>query len=431
MSRKNLKFKGVNNEKIRIFSEKLLKSNRKQGFSRNLKMFFGYTSPDSVHFHQWFWDSCFHAIVLSQFEPLFAIRELNTLFSVQEEDGFVPHIILWKWRIVDLLKPWWYREVRSKSLFYTAEIQPPVAGISLGYIYNRLKNKEVLEPLVDRVYRFYIYLSKHRDPDNDGLISIITPLESGMDMLPIYDTVLGNPDHDPMYQKRLIRQMLMFYKSIDWKLERIFEAQVFDVEDVAFNTIYVLGLKELLRVLRRYDRARSEEISSLARRVEKAIINKMWDADDGIFYSLMHRRSKEVMLRIKTVSSLFPLLLDIPEYMVSSLVSYIKSKKHFWSEWPIPSVSMDEESFGPLTETRFLWRGTTWINTNWFIWQGLRKVGEIALANELVKRTWGLIEKYGFCEFYDPFTGFPGGAMRDFGWSTLGSLMFVEELSNL
>ena len=303
--------------------------------------------------------------------------------------------------------------------------------MSLGYIYNRLRNKEVLESLVDSVYRFYIYLSKHRDPDNDGLISIITPLESGMDMLPIYDNVLGNPDHDPMYQKRLIRQMLTFYKSIDWNLERVFEAQVFDVEDVAFNTIYVLGLKELSRVLRRYDRARSEEISSLARRVERAIINKMWDSDDGIFYSLMSRGNKEVMLRIKTVSSLFPLLLDIPEYMVSSLVSYIKSKRHFWSEWPIPSVSMDERSFGPLTETRFLWRGTTWINTNWFIWQGLRKSGEIHLANELVKRTWGLIEKYGFCEFYDPFKGFPGGAMRDFGWSTLGSLMFVEELSNL
>ena len=431
MSRKNLEFKCFYNEKIRIFSEELLESNRKQGFSRNLKMFYGYTSPDSVHFHQWFWDSCFHAIVLSQFDPSFAIRELNTLFSVQEEDGFVPHIILWKWRIVDLLKPWWYREVKSKSLFYTAEIQPPVAGISLGHIDNRLKNKEVLEYLVDRVYRFYIYLSKHRDPDNDGLISIITPLESGMDMLPIYDNVLGTPDHDPMYQKRLIRQMLTFYKSIDWNLERVFEAQVFDVEDVAFNTIYVLGLKEFSRVLRRYDRARSEEISSLARRVEKAIINKMWDSDDGIFYSLMSRGNKEVMLRIKTVSSLFPLLLDIPEYMVSSLVSYIKSKRHFWSEWPIPSVSMDERSFGPLTETRFLWRGTTWINTNWFIWQGLRKSGEIHLANELVKRTWGLIEKYGFCEFYDPFKGFPGGAMRDFGWSTLGSLMFVEELSNL
>ncbi|HDI82686.1 MAG TPA: hypothetical protein ENF18_02700 [candidate division WOR-3 bacterium] len=431
MSRKNLEFKCFYNEKIRIFSEELLESNRKQGFSRNLKMFYGYTSPDSVHFHQWFWYSCFHAIVLSQFDPSFAIRELNTLFSVQEEDGFVPHIILWKWRIVDLLKPWWYREVKSKSLFYTAEIQPPVAGMSLGYIYNRLRNKEVLESLVDSVYRFYIYLSKHRDPDNDGLISIITPLESGMDMLPIYDNVLGNPDHDLMYQKRLIRQMLTFYKSIDWNLERVFEAQVFDVEDVAFNTIYVLGLKELSRVLRRYDRARSEEISSLARRVERAIINKMWDSDDGIFYSLMSRGNKEVMLRIKTVSSLFPLLLDIPEYMVSSLVSYIKSKRHFWSEWPIPSVSMDERSFGPLTETRFLWRGTTWINTNWFIWQGLRKSGEIHLANELVKRTWGLIEKYGFCEFYDPFKGFPGGAMRDFGWSTLGSLMFVEELSNL
>ena len=30
-----------------------------------------------------------------------------------------------------------------------------------------------------------------------------------------------------------------------------------------------------------------------------------------------------------------------------------------------------------------------------------------------------LIEKHGFCEYYDPFTGNPGRAMRNFGWSTL------------
>jgi glycogen debranching enzyme len=95
------------------------------------------------------------------------------------------------------------------------------------------------------------------------------------------------------------------------------------------------------------------------------------------------------------------------------------NKDEFWVTYPIPSVSVDETSFGPLTDTRYIWRGTTWINTNWFIAKGLLRHGKKDLYEALKANTIKLIRNHGFCEYYDPFTGDPGKAMRNFGWSTL------------
>jgi glycogen debranching enzyme len=101
------------------------------------------------------------------------------------------------------------------------------------------------------------------------------------------------------------------------------------------------------------------------------------------------------------------------------LIEHLKNEKEFWSHYPVTSVSMDEPSFGPLTNTRLIWRGTSWVNTNWFIAKGLEKQGYTALAKEIARKTIELVLKFGFREYYDPFDGHPGKAMKNFGWSTL------------
>ena len=51
---------------------------------------------------QWFWDSCFHAIVWSRFDPERAADELRGLLAVQDPGGLVPHVVFWK---DDLVSP--------------------------------------------------------------------------------------------------------------------------------------------------------------------------------------------------------------------------------------------------------------------------------------------------------------------------------------
>ena len=41
---------------------------------------------------QWFWDSCFHAIVLGRYDMARARSEIQSLLKNQPDDGFVGHV---------------------------------------------------------------------------------------------------------------------------------------------------------------------------------------------------------------------------------------------------------------------------------------------------------------------------------------------------
>jgi hypothetical protein len=81
----------------------VLRSNWREGVRRDGTPF-AYTCPCAGRYkHQWYWDSCFHAIVWSRFDPARARAELRTLLRAGRTDGFVPHTAFWgaRLRLVD------------------------------------------------------------------------------------------------------------------------------------------------------------------------------------------------------------------------------------------------------------------------------------------------------------------------------------------
>ena len=78
-------------------------------------------------------------------------------------------------------------------------------------------------------------------------------------------------------------------------------------------------------------------------------------------------------------------------------------------------VAMNDPSFYP-KETFALWRGPTWPVINWFLFKSLRAKGFESNATSLYRTTVDLIEKSGFREYYNPFTGEGYGA-ENFTWS--------------
>ena len=65
-------------------------------------------------------------------------------------------------------------------------IQPPVLAQAVEAVGDPLAAEAL--PAVERYYRF---LARERDPDGDGLISIIAQFESGLDFSPAYDPRLA------------------------------------------------------------------------------------------------------------------------------------------------------------------------------------------------------------------------------------------------
>ena len=115
-----------------------------------------------------------------------------------------------------------------------------------------------------------------------------------------------------------------------------------------------------------------------------------------------------------------PLILEeLPREIVRRLVQGIlTSPDHFCLPCPVPSVSALEPKFMPGDPHGFIWRGPTWMNTNWCLRPWLRHHGYPELADEMVAKSHHMVEGAGFREYSNPYNGEGYGA-RDFGWSTI------------
>ena len=81
-------------------------------------------------------------------------------------------------------------------------------------------------------------------------------------------------------------------------------------------------------------------------------------------------------------------------------------------KYALPSWDPRDAQF----ESRRYWRGPVWAIMNSMISQGLIEAGHTAEGKRVEADTLSLIEKAGFCEYFDPITGEGLGGDR-FTWT--------------
>lgn len=411
---------------IRKKIHRLMLRNIAQGYSGLLGQHYSYVSPaPRTYPFQWFWDTCFHVIIFIQLgEYELAKRNLRSLFKMQDIDGFVGHMIFWKQllpkRPSDVLqaRPTW----QTLRPHMSALIQPPLAAIALLRLFEACGDRVFLGELYAKIKYHHDWLALRRDFDGDGLLSIISPVESGMDWKSSYDPVLGYTRRRT--QRRLYTSRL-FWKAMHvdlqnflrrYDLSRIRRAGKFIVKDVGVNTIYAMDLQamEKLAILMGDDPA---PFRQRRQRVVQGIIKLMYDETANAFYDVREPGSEK--LPINTPTIFFPLALEEIDSTVAARVldSHFNKTDEFNTPFPIPSVDPRDPSFFS-GQTSFIWRGPTWAFINWFLYQALKRRRFNERADHLRDSLRRLIEQSGFREYYNPFTGEGHGAY-DFTWSGL------------
>ena len=363
---------------------------------------------------QWFWDSCFHAIALIYIDLNQAKAELDTLMSAALTNGFIPHIIFWESEKRDYFLS--RNLVATINPNFSSTIQPPILAYAVERVYHATGDEAFLQRSLPVLVKYYRWLKENRDPDDDGLLAIIQPEEAGTDCSPKYDEILGLTD---LSNKGFIEALNKIYSS--YELMRsdeigMLNADVFHVEDVLVNSIYALGLQSLARLLG--NSIESLEFRDDASKTMESLVNKCWDVDTEAFLDL--NGLQEIPNRTVTISSLMPIILpDLSPDIVKRLVEkWIISEDHFWLPYPLPSVPASNSKFIPGDPHGFIWRGPSWINTNWFITKGLKLHGYQELADDISAKSLACIQQSGFREYYNPYTGEGLGA-KNFGWSTI------------
>src|SRR5437764_12364249 len=97
-------------EQLKNQVRKLILGSVLDGYSSLLDAHYCYVAPSKERYQfQWFWDTCFHVFILCALDEVhFVARNMQSLFKMQEDDGFVGHMIFWKQvlphRISDVLQ---------------------------------------------------------------------------------------------------------------------------------------------------------------------------------------------------------------------------------------------------------------------------------------------------------------------------------------
>lgn len=403
--------------------------NLQAGYSHYLGTHFIYNKPSFERYpFQWWWDTCFHIFILCHLnEYELAKQNLRSLFAMQEKNGFVGHMIYWQrflpgkniFNVIEA-KP----TIKNLRPHMSALIQPSFVAQSLERIYQETGDLEFVEHMLPAIGKYHDWVIANRDFDGDDLITIIAPVESGIDWKPSYDEVLNFNEgvaNWKLYFKMLYSQFLNFLDRYD--LEKIKKANRFCVKDVAVNTINALDLMALSRLYRIIgDQDRAGRYKQKSSAMTERIMEVMYDEEQMAFYDVYG--PENIKLKVNTPTIFFPIRLPgIPtDISVNIIERHLKSEQEFSLPFPLPSVGKSEKSFVPgrhhFIGQEFIWRGPTWVFYDWFIYHCLLEKGFSEEAQHLKDTVIKLIQTGGFREYYNPLTGEGYGAKR-FTWSGL------------
>ena len=357
------------------------------------------------------WDAFFNALELSVQNYDLAVDTINAVLNTQYKFGNIPN--------------WRNRYVGSSD-----RAQPPVSSFVVLKLYQRFKDKKLLEYAYPFLKKFNLYWTdkvetgfSRRDGNDNGLlewgsdeinINNWVPKwevgadgrrraawESGQDDLPNFDNV-------------------KFNKS-KWTLEMdcVDLNSLFALDNECLSIIAsILGYEDDVKVFtERYLRI-------------KYLMNKyMWDGGVGIYKDLYWNEKLSDHI---AASNFYPLLAGIPDKKrADRMIKILKDPKYFWGKYVIPTISKNDKAY----KDQQYWRGTIRPPTNYLVYEGLLRYGYYKLSNEVAKRSLYLFlntwKKYQLCrENYNSITG-EGSAMRYQSWGPLFALIGLEEFVNV
>jgi glycogen debranching enzyme len=185
------------------------------------------------------------------------------------------------------------------------------------------------------------------------------------------------------------------------------------------NTIYIENLHVLSVLCKQVgDSVGAAEYLARAKKARASLDELCWNEADGLYYGVNGKENKP--LNVNTFMSLMPLLLsDLDKDKVDLLIARVLNPDEYWAEYPIPSVAMNHPTYRPDTVGgNLVWRGPSWMNSNWYIARGLKRHGRLDLARHIANQSIAMVKKSGFREYYNPQNAFGRGA-PDFSWSTI------------
>jgi hypothetical protein len=322
--------------------------------------------------------------------------------------------------------------------------QPPLLAEAVVQIGRKLKMPERrswYKEVFSELLHYHEWLYSERDPHGEGLIVLLHPYESGMDNSPawiselrkhnmpwwislieklhldgIVNLVRRDTRHVPPGQRMSNIEAMGYWAAIHrlrrkaYNSEALLSRSLFAVEDLGFNCIFIRANEHLRNIAKDIGYQLPDTLLHRMRKTEEAL-EQLWDEPSGQYYSRSFVSHK--LIEEPTIAGLLPLYSgNIGQERAEHLFKLLTSKKYFATKWQTPSVPLTSGSFDAFK----YWQGPVWINTNWLLIDGLKRMGFGTEASKLRADSLELVAKSGMNEYFNPLNGQAAGA-ADFSWT--------------
>ena len=322
----------------------------------------------------WNWDSAFHAMAVSRWNPSLAWDCIMGFTKYQLDNGMFPDVIFENGDVVDKFS------------------KPPVLPWVTAIVYSRDRNLDNLRELYTRFVKNEHFLRSSRICDGlfyygaqdktDDKYEKRASFESGWD-----DSVRWDKTASGWWPIDLNCYMVMFYRSM------AFMARELELIDEAYN----------------WERREIEM---------RVLINeRLWDPDNKYYADTDRFTGKQS--DVLTPASFMPLFAEIaPPTYALAMNKLAIDKSKFDSR--MPTVTFDNPQF-----SQTYWRGPTWLNTAFFAAKGLKNYDfPVAYKIRDTILNWCIKEQNGIFENYDSITG-KGLYCNNFSWSAAFIIEFL------
>ncbi|CAK7021112.1 MAG: Glucosidase YgjK [Bacteroides rodentium] len=341
----------------------------------------------------WSWDSWKIASANVLFNPEIAKEEMLTLFDYQAENGMVPDFI-------------GYNKLRNNW----RDAKPPVAAWGAMNVYKATGDKQFLEAIFDKLYKFHRWWYAERDHNHNGICEygstdgtlIAACWESGMDNGVRFDDAV-----------------MLQHGEKAWSMNQ---------ENICLNSfLYVdkLALAEMATILGRTEL--TDQLKNEAEVIKQFVQNKMWDSETGFFYDTRIDTGEHI--KVMGAECWLPLWAGIATPEQAKLVmEKMMDPNKFNSTVPLGTLDVSHPRLRP---TRGYWRGPVWVDQVYFGITGLRNYGfdreADMLTEKFIDNAQGLTTNGPIHENYNPLTGEVLNS-PNFGWSSACIIkMLLEE----
>ncbi|HPH11187.1 MAG TPA: trehalase family glycosidase [Thermotogota bacterium] len=255
-----------------------------------------------------------------------------------------------------------------------------------------------LKSVYEGLKKYVEYFDTVRDPEKCGLYDVVDQFETGQEFMSRYQAVDELADRYGWINNIRL-------KGVD-------------------ATVYIYNLKKTLAWISEKI-ALPEESADWkvgAEKIRSAVLEKMWDEEDDMFYDVNPRDFTRT--KIKAAVCFYPYMTDIvSEKHLAGLKKHLLNEKEFWTPYPVPSTAVGDVYFDPWAQWKGKrhscpWNGRVWPMTNSHIADALgisaRRFSDQELRDktvEFIKKFVGMmfyegdIERPNCFEHYNPYNG--------------------------